>query len=267
MNSINVRQPNFVFEDDLALMPDPDDSLYSAFSCSVTILAPHIERFLIRVMRTCSQNLEHGALRDSVIAFCGQEAKHLDNHDRLNEVLRTKLSDAGRQKLLDAEAELQGDYDRFFKEKETLFNLAYAEGFESATCAISLWAFEHNTLRHSQKPWRDIIEWHLAEEIEHRCVAYDVYHAMGGSYRHRLLWGCYGQWHLYRYLRLFGSIFLNEFPEREQKRNVLKQRGLSLLKKWMVTLGPSYSPEKIKLPEGLDNILSQYEYSRRVDRV
>ena len=40
MNSISVRQPDFMFEDDLALMPDSEDTLYSAFSCSVTILAP-----------------------------------------------------------------------------------------------------------------------------------------------------------------------------------------------------------------------------------
>lgn len=258
MNSISVRQPNFEFQTSLSLMPDSEDALYSAFSCSVTILAPHVERFLIRLMRKHKDQITDPTLRESVSAFCGQEASHLKNHDKLNEVLRQKLTDEGQQALLQAEADLKQDYSRFYKDKDMLFNLAYAEGFESATCAMSLWALEHSTLQHSQKPWRDIIEWHLAEEIEHRCVAFDVYNALGGSYPHRILWGSYGQWHLSRYIRRFGSIFLNEFEQTPQTRHILKKRGMSLLCKFSKTLSPFYSPRKIQLPPGLDKILQRY---------
>ncbi|MCV6623663.1 MAG: metal-dependent hydrolase [Cellvibrionaceae bacterium] len=258
MSEITIRQPNFEFDEELALMPDTQDAMYSAFSCSVTILSPHIERYLIRVMRSCLSEIKDEKLQALVKAFCGQEASHFKNHDRLNEILRAKMSEAGRQKLQKAEAQLDADYARFFKEKDLLFNLAYAEGFESATCAMSLWAFEHNTLANSQKAWKDIIEWHLAEEIEHRSVAYDVYKYFGGSYRHRLIWGSYGQWHLYKYLQRFGRIFLSEFPERVQTRHVLKQRGKPLLWQLLKTLSPSYSPHNVAVPKGLKGLLTQY---------
>ncbi|MEC8427119.1 MAG: metal-dependent hydrolase [Pseudomonadota bacterium] len=189
MADLTVRRPNFEFPQDLPIMPDPQDRAYSAMCCALTIIVPHLERYLIRTMKTGLKEVTDPALLQDMKDFSSQEANHFRNHDALNELLRNKLSDKARDELIQTEADLIEDYRRFSNTKSLRFNLAYAEGFESATCALSLWGFEHETFKTLHDGWEELIEWHLAEEIEHRTVAFVAYHALGGNNAHRMIWG------------------------------------------------------------------------------
>ena len=193
MNNLTIRRPTFQFPDHLNLLPDATDKYYSALSCAITIVAPHIERYLIRTMRQAQQHIRCSELRQMVQDFSSQEANHFRNHDRLNAILRQQLSEDSRHMLKKAETQLEEDYAKFGKSRSLKFNLAYAEGFEAATCALSLWSFQHKTTQTLDPEWRSLLDWHLAEEIEHRTVAFDLYHHLGGNYSHRLIWATYAK--------------------------------------------------------------------------
>ena len=258
MTDLTVRKPGFVFPEDLQLMPDRSDRFYSAFTCAITIIAPHIERYLIRTMSKVRTVIDDEMLKQDLLLFSQQEASHFQNHDRLNEVLYSKLSESGRKQLAAIEQALDADYQRFTREKSLNFNLVYAEGFESATCAMSLWAFRYQTFKALDKEWAELIEWHLAEEVEHRTVAYDAYHGYKGSYGHRMIFGTYAQYHLMKYLLRLGRCFLSEFNHKGNDRNILKSESLSLLKYLLNTLTPWYSPHKLEIDPAFKKVLNRY---------
>ena len=258
MDKLTIRQPEFTFPNDLPLTPDAGDKLYSAFLCAVSIIAPQIERYLIRTMSRAKQEIKDPDVLDDLLKFSQQEANHFRAHDELNELLRTKLSEENRKKLLSQEARLEEDYRYFSNTRSLNFNLSYAEGFESATCAISIWGFKNNTMKNIDDRWKGIMEWHLAEEIEHRTVAYDIYHAFKGHYLHRIFFSTYAQAHLFKYLFRFAQCFWNELETHEKRKSVFRQYFWSLLGQYMSTLPPWYSPHRLVIDDRIHTILSKY---------
>lgn len=258
MNTLTVRRPDFEFPQDLSVMPDITDKYYSALTCAVTMIAPHIERYLIRTMKRAKNEISDKLVLQDLNDFCGQEANHFRNHDKLNEILRGKLSGKNQQQLQQIEDDLIEDYRRFSNTKSLSFNLVYAEGFESATCGLSMWAFEINAFEALDPNWCSLIEWHLAEEIEHRTVAFYVYHALKGNYPHRLIFGTYSQMHLLKYLVRFAKCFMAEFEHEGSEKNIIKQQLWPLLRKLLYTLMPWYSPHKIIISKRIDTILAKY---------
>jgi len=258
MGNLTVRRPDFEFPDDVVVMPDPTDKYYSALTCALTIIAPEIERYLIRTMKRAKNEISNTRVLQDLKDFSDQEANHFRNHDKLNEILRGKLSDKNRERLQQAEADLVEDYRRFSNTKSLNFNLAYAEGFESATCALSVWGFEHSLFEALDPSWKGLIEWHLAEEIEHRTVAFDVYHAFKGSYLHRLVFGTYAQGHLVKYIVRIAECFMDEFEHEGVQKNVFTRHFWTLTSKVLSILSPWYSPHKIKLDGRIDEVLARY---------
>ncbi|BFM16371.1 hypothetical protein R50073_25540 [Maricurvus nonylphenolicus] len=258
MTQLTVRKPDFSFASDIPLIPDLEDINYSSLSFATSIIAPHIERYIIRSMRKALQAIDNPSLREDIKAFASQEASHLHQHDKMNKTLRQKLSPEAQKNLAQAEDDLSSDYNRFSKSKSLKFNLAYAEGFESATCALSLWAFEHQTFKTLESRWQSLLEWHLAEEIEHRTVAFDAFHALGGQYSYRLLWGSYAQLHLVRYLLRFAQCYKQTITPPIGNKNILKQHRWSLIRKIAKTVLPGYSPHNLEIDKRINDTLAKY---------
>jgi predicted metal-dependent hydrolase len=62
------------------------------------------------------------------------------------------------------------------------FNLAFAAGFETVAYASARWTEKHlrELFRGADPVPATLFLWHLAEEVEHKSVAFDVYRAVGG---------------------------------------------------------------------------------------
>ena len=186
--NIVVRRPHFDYQTTPRnWMPSDPAFGYRLNGGSLTL--PYLEPYLIRVMRQAKQVLaERGSphlaeLSRDIDLFNGQEANHFKIHSEYNALLRQRY-----EGLEELEAEIEIDFARMLREESLEWNLGYSAGFETTGMVTSLLFFQASgeSLVGADPAVAGLWGWHLAEEYEHRCVALDVFRAMGGSYRKRL---------------------------------------------------------------------------------
>ena len=66
-------------------------------------------------------------------------------------------------------------------------NIAATAGLEHFTALIAEVGLSSGILKDAQYELRQLFEWHAAEEIEHKAVAYDIFNNIDGSYHRRIL--------------------------------------------------------------------------------
>lgn len=184
---MTVRTPRFDYaQTPHVWMPGNPELGYRLNGGSLTL--PYLEPYLIRVMRQAREILldahpEREALIRDIDLFNGQEANHFKLHREYNALLRERYD--GIEAL---EAEIEADFARMLREESLEWNLGYAAGFETTGMIMSKLYFDvaASGMAGADPAVHALWGWHLAEEYEHRCVAFDVFRALGGSYRRRL---------------------------------------------------------------------------------
>ena len=193
-----VRRPDFDFrEADPIWTPAHLDFGYSFNGGS--LILPYLEPYLIRVMRQAKTELEErahpraAALSRDIDLFNGQEANHYRIHAAYNAMLRERY-----EGLEVFEAEIEADFARMLREESLEWNVGYSAGFETTGMVMAQLFFEgpRASFENVDRPTADLWGWHLAEEYEHRCVAFDVYQALYGGWRQRVKMFLYQQRHL-----------------------------------------------------------------------
>ena len=110
-----------------------------------------------------------------------------------------------------------------------LARLGIVAAIEHLTCALGSWAFFNPALEKDCicPDMVQLIKWHAAEEIEHRCVAYDLYRHLGGGYLQRvaLYWMVFLAFLLT--WKRGTQAFLRQDPRVEQKYSVRDYRASS----------------------------------------
>jgi uncharacterized protein len=228
----------------------------SALNVGISLLLPYLEPYLIRSMRSARKHVTDPVLLADLDAFSGQEGQHYRQHLRFNQSLRL----AGFPGLKALEDEVEADFQRFTRTRSLRFNLAYAEGFEAFTMALSRFSLETGALDRIHPAARDLFTWHLIEELEHRTVAFDVYEHVCGGYLYRVAVGLFAQWHLNRFvLRVAGvlrntdrEVFRKKYGGRAKAwarmRTLHRQNLTGLLPKVLATYLPWYTPHAIEMP-------------------
>ncbi|MFT3922287.1 MAG: metal-dependent hydrolase [Myxococcales bacterium] len=168
----------------------------SSIFLAISRMLPYVEPYLIRSMQEAKQYVTSPALAEDLRLFCAQEGQHYRQHRRFNDAVRLPPMPA----LERLEAEFEADCQRFTRTRSLRFNLAYAEGFEAFTVGFALFCLEGGWLEHLRPGPRELIEWHLLEELEHRTVAFDVYEQVCGDYGYRVRVALFAQWHLLRFV-------------------------------------------------------------------
>ncbi len=256
MAEITVRKIRFSF-DDVPIDFDVSDEMLgpvlSILGLSMTM--PYLEPYLIRTMRAALEEITDEALAEDVRRFSKQEGHHYRNHAKLNARIRASFDDAVAAELVAIEQALEADYQRFTREKSLRFNAAYAEGFEAMTCAFALAGAEHGAFE--DVPGGEIWAWHMAEEIEHRTVAFEVYDHLVGSYPYRILRGTWAQWHYLSTIRRFARCMAAALgrPISSRARDAASRTAL---RNYLRTWSPRYHPRNIVVPAGVDALLARY---------
>lgn len=256
MDEINVRKLTFEFPEDLPVLPNPTDIRASCQTLGISFTLPYLEPYLIRTMRTAVPKVSDPRIVENMRRFSAQEGNHYRNHAIANDVIRAKMSPAVAEEVRRIEDELQQDYLRFSREKSLKFNLAYAEAFEAMTLAATLTGFELQS-EGTDPVWRDLLDWHGAEEVEHRTVTFDAYHHVYGSYWYRVCRGFLSQMHYVSYIRRFANAIHRDFEHLPQ--GVYSGLAYKVLPRYLRTFSPWYDPSQIDPGEHVRSLLRKYD--------
>jgi len=256
MTDITVRKLRFSFDEMPIDFDVPDEGLGTVLgSLALSMTMPYLEPYLIRTMKGAIPEIRDPGLVEDVKRFSQQEGHHFRNHADLNARVRAAFEEPVAEELRAIERALDDDYQRFSRTESLRFNLAYAEGFEAMTCASALAMAEHRVF--DRMPGGEIWGWHMAEEIEHRTVAFEVYEHLVGSYLYRIGMGAWCQWHYIGFIRRFAGCMARGLGRRPT-RGRLDPMQRTALRNYLRTWSPRYHPRRIVVPEGVEALLARY---------
>ena len=263
MSDITVRKIRFDFPDSFDL-GGSDEELASALpSLALSLTMPYLEPYLIRTMKVAIDRITDPELAEDTRHFSQQEGNHYRNHAVFNRTVRDHFGGTVAEELRGIEAALEADYQRFTREKSLRFSVAYAEGFEAMTCAGALAMAEHGMFDDSggRMPGGELWAWHMAEEIEHRTVAFDVFEHLVGSYPVRIVLGTYSQWHYLSYIGRFAGCMAKALGRTLPRSRTPMQRAA--VRNYLRTWSPFYHPAKLVVPGAVDLLLARYSARAR----
>ncbi len=256
MHPIPVRRMAFDIPTAAELNPKwlADDILQSYFSSGLSLYVAYLEPFLVKSVRRVLDQITDQALKEEVDRFCRQEAQHYMQHERFNEAILGQ-GYPGLQERFDV---LKEDFQRFLDTKDDRWCVGFVEGFESYTTQVALGSLKALRREHpkTDKRFAALFEWHMAEEVEHRNVAYDIYEHLYGDYLHRVKMCWIAQSHILKFItdcmKIMSPVDVARFDasyEVTPGKRAMVWLGFSplLVKTWT----PWYTPHDYELPDTL----------------
>ena len=260
---VPVRHVRFSWPDDLEVIWIPDEPEFAIAANAVSLLMPHAEPYVVWSTRQ--------ALSESLIspkdpisiearAYVAQEAQHHAQHRRFNDLLTLQVPAISR---------LDRHFGRIFswlKRRGCRFGLAFAAAFETIAFVAARWVDRNQRhLRGADPSAATMFLWHLAEEVEHKSVAFNTYMATGGG---RLRYGCAV---VVAALVLAWGALLGSLTMMRSTGRLWKPMSHLKLARWslsfvfaamptmVVSALPGHHPDQLANPAGLDNWLSNFD--------
>jgi predicted metal-dependent hydrolase len=183
-SGVPVRRVRFAWPDDLPLVWAPKEPELAIAANAVSLLMPHAEPYVVASTRAA---LAEGLVEDpeqaaAARAYVAQEAQHHAQHRRFNDLVIAQAPGLAR---------VDRAFARTFaalRRRGTRFGLAFAAAFETIAFVSARWVDRRQRLLADADPVATtMFLWHLAEEVEHKRIAFDTYEASGGG-RLRYAW-------------------------------------------------------------------------------
>lgn len=270
---MKVRYPNFDFAAVKAHWAPCIEFAQRANASS--IIPSYVEPYLVKVMLKARPQIRPSetALDQDVVVFCKQEAQHNKQHNVFNSQLRAQ----GYEGLLAIEQALEADLNRFIETKSLKFNVAYAEGFEAlGALGAEMW---FNCYReYLDGADKDVVamwQWHMAEEYEHREVAFNVYHELFGrknlfdAWIYRVGVFIFAARHLLGFGDRAAELLLTadraKMTDEERQASLAREKAFkkkmarTAIPELIKVLSPFYQPRTRKAPAGWQDYLKGYE--------
>jgi predicted metal-dependent hydrolase len=143
------------------------------------------EQYFIDSVKAALPLLKDEQLKEDIRGFIGQEASHRHIHKQYNQ----QLDAQGLSYLLEGYVAWRIRTAAMLSVRSNLaitmayehFTAIFADGTLSEACWIG----------DAEEPLKTLWTWHSVEETEHKSVAFDTYHAIGGGYFGRIAWFLY----------------------------------------------------------------------------
>lgn len=174
--TIAPRKVAFQYPDDLNPVWNPNVPEFAIAANSISLLMPFVEPYVIKAVKSAADDLPE-PLRAAADAFCRQEAQHHKQHQNFNRILATHYGGVTR-----LERWMKRTYDWLWKTRSQSFSLAFAAGAETVAYTLARWTVARmgRLFSDAEPTMATLFLWHLAEEVEHKSVAYDVYKTVDG---------------------------------------------------------------------------------------
>ncbi len=176
------------FEASLAALPRhfaaDGDLVTSHVIAALSSVFPDGEDFFVRSVRHYRDRLDDPVLSRQVAGFIGQESMHGREHRALN----ARLAELGYPTL---QGERLTRWGLALRSRllPPISNLAATAALEHVTATLAELLLSDPDARRlcGHQGITDLFLWHALEESEHKAVAFDVYRAVGGGERLRIL--------------------------------------------------------------------------------
>jgi len=172
-----VRRVQFAYPDDMDPAWNRRFPEFAFAANSVSLIMPYAEPYFVKSVRSALPDLDP-ANRERTEDYLRQELGHHVQHRHFNDVI-------GRHypKISRVEGWMRRTYGWLGRTRSRRFNLAFAAGSETIAYAIARWTDAHlgEFFDGADPVAATMFLWHLAEEVEHKTVAFDVYDEIDGS--------------------------------------------------------------------------------------
>jgi predicted metal-dependent hydrolase len=176
------------FEESLREVPKhfagDGDLIGSHLTACLSSVFPDGEEFFVRSVRHFRDQITEPELKRQVAGFIGQESVHGREHRVFNDRLAELGYPAKRFERIT---------DRLLRTRERMLppksNLAVTAALEHFTATLAELVLTSPQVREElgHPAVQDLFVWHALEESEHKAVAFDVYRAVGGGERMRIV--------------------------------------------------------------------------------
>jgi predicted metal-dependent hydrolase len=175
--SLAERRLTFEYAKDMDPKWNPRLPEFACAANSVSLIMPFAEPYFVKSVRAALPQLDDD-LRDRAEEYLRQELQHHRQHRRFNDILGNRHA-----RVLRLERWMRRTYGWLGERKGLRFNLAFAAGSETIAFTLARWTEDHLTelFTGADPVPATMFLWHLAEEVEHKTVAFDVYRAVDGS--------------------------------------------------------------------------------------
>ena len=174
---ITVRAVKFANPSDMPAMWHPRLPELACVANAISIAMPFVEPYVVASTRAALTKLDD-ATRARATDYVRQEAHHHAQHRALNDFLRDRYRGVGR-----IERWLERTYGWLSRSRSAAFNTGFAAGFETVAFCSAQWVGGRvaKLFSGADEAPATLFLWHLAEEVEHRGVAFDVHRRSGGG--------------------------------------------------------------------------------------
>lgn len=259
MHDIPIRRMEFEIPtpDDFDPKWMANDILQSYMSTGISLYVAYLEPFLVKSMRRVLDQISDDELKENVDRFSRQEAQHYMQHERFNAAILGQ-GYPGLQERFD---QLKEDFEGFLAHKGDKWCVGFVEGFEALTTQLALQSLHELRREHPQTDPRfaALFEWHMAEEVEHRNVAYDIYEHLYGDYAFRVKMCWIAQHHILKFITDCMKIMTATDAERHGPSYKMTNIQRALV--WVVsapmmlkTVMPWYTPHNYDVPDTIDEL-------------
>lgn len=183
-HQLKPRRVQFDFQD-IPLHWIPDDPFASHVINGINLLLPAGELWFCRVYNKALPLVTDPQLRADVEGFIRQEAIHARSHSKAEQYLvahgldtetfRVKAEWLFEQFLGEAPFGIPALQQPFLEKRWLIARVGIIAAIEHFTGVLGQWAMDNTSWDKAHPVMADLFRWHLAEEVEHRTVAYDLF--------------------------------------------------------------------------------------------